>query len=161
MLTATVAAEIAFWACLVLGCLLRYAFKMPKLGLIFIAATPLIDLLLLVFFYVNLSEDGAAQFMHGFAAFYISFSLVFGRDIIQFVDSKVSGDSNRKPVDDEKRSFKKCIIACVGTALLLGIGILVAGLSGSFWLVYWLIAVAFTPAMWWGVARLTKKKANG
>lgn len=160
MLTATIAAEIAFWACLVLGCFLRYAFKLPKLGLIFIAATPLIDLLLLVFFYFTLSEDGEAQFMHGFAAFYISFSIVFGKDIIRFVDSKASGRPNRKQADDDKRSFRKCIIACVGTAILLGIGIFVTGLSGSFWLVYWLIAVAFTPAMWWIVAYITKKKAN-
>ncbi|HCG2963488.1 hypothetical protein ACL1EU_11965 [Corynebacterium striatum] len=42
-------------------------------------------------------------------------------------------------------------------ALLLHVGIWVVGLSGSFWLTYWLIAVAFTPLMWWMAAWFMKK----
>ena len=38
--------------------------------------------------------------------------------------------------------------------------IFVTGLKGSFWLVYWLIAVAFTPLMWWGVAKWYARKAS-
>ena len=160
MLIATIAAEVAFWLCLVAGCLLRYVFNQRKLGLILMAATPIIDLLLLVFFYVSLSQGGTAEFMHGFAAFYIAFSVVFGKDIIGFVDQKVSGVSTRKGPKDDRRSFTKCVVASAGAALLLLIGIVVTGLAGSFWLVYWLIAVAFTPAMWWGVQRWMSKKAT-
>ncbi|WP_306592630.1 hypothetical protein [Corynebacterium striatum] len=98
--------------------------------------------------------------MHGFAAFYISFSVVFGKDIIGFVDQKVSGVSTRKGPKDDRRSFTQCVLASVGAALLLLIGIVVTGLAGSFWLVYWLIAVACTPAMWWGVQRWMSKKAT-
>lgn len=58
MLIATIAAEVAFWLCLVAGCLVRYVFNLRKLGLILMAATPIIDLLLLVFFYVSLSQGG-------------------------------------------------------------------------------------------------------
>ena len=60
MLIATIAAEVAFWLCLVAGSLLRYVFNLRKLGLILMAATPIIDLLLLVFFYVSLSQGGTA-----------------------------------------------------------------------------------------------------
>ncbi len=160
MLIATIAAEVAFWLCLVAGCLLRYVFNLRKLGLILMAATPIIDLLLLVFFYVSLSQGGKAEFMHGFAAFYIAFSVVFGKDIIGFVDRKVSGVAPRESAHADRRSFTKCVVASVGAALLLLIGIVVTGLAGSFWLVYWLIAVACTPAMWWGVQRWMSKKAT-
>lgn len=155
MLIATVAAEVAFWLCLIAGCFLRYVCKLPRLGLILIAATPVIDLFLLVTFYLTLNEDGTAQFMHGFAAFYIAFSVVFGKDIIDFADRKVSGGKARHDGGEEKRSFKKCVLASVIAGLLLIAGIFVTGLSGSFWLTYWLIAVVFTPAMWWGFARFT------
>ena len=122
MLIATIAAEVAFWLCLVAGCLLRYVFNLRKLGLILMAATPIIDLLLLVFFYVSLSQGGTAQFMHGFAAFYIAFSVVFGKDIIQFVDQKVSGASHHNGPKDDRRSLKQCVVASIGAALLLLIG---------------------------------------
>ena len=77
MLVATVVAEAMFWTCLVLGCVFRYTLKMPRTGIVLLVATPVIDLLLLVFSYITLSQSGAAEFMHGFAAFYIAFSIVF------------------------------------------------------------------------------------
>ena len=143
MLVATVVAEAMFWACLVLGCVFRYTLKMPRTGIVLLAATPVIDLLLLVFSYITLSQSGAAEFMHGFAAFYIAFSIVFGRSIIHAFDRKFSGSASKG----------------VAVALLIA-GIFVTGLKGSFWLVYWLIAVAFTPLMWWGVAKWYARKAS-
>lgn len=147
MLIATIIAEIAFWVCLILGCLLRYVAKLPKLGLGLLAATPIIDLVLLVFFYITLSDDGTSDFMHGFSAFYVAFSVVFGRDIINFVDSKVERRANIR-VSDDDQNFKKCLLACLLAIIILVLGIVVVGLSGSFWLVYWQISVVFTPLMW-------------
>src|SRR5439155_901231 len=44
LLIATVAAEILFWACLILGGVLRYIVKAPRIGLAFFIATPIIDI---------------------------------------------------------------------------------------------------------------------
>ena len=148
MLVATVVAEAMFWACLVLGCVFRYTLKMPRTGIVLLAATPVIDLLLLVFSYITLSQSGAAEFMHGFAAFYIAF------------DRKFSGSASEGVAVSSAQQLRKCVTACLITAVLLIAGIFVTGLKGSFWLVYWLIAVAFTPLMWWGVGKWYERKAS-
>lgn len=160
MLVATVVAEAMFWACLVLGCVFRYTLKMPRTGIVLLAATPVIDLLLLVFSYITLSQSGAAEFMHGFAAFYIAFSIVFGRSIIHAFDRKFSGSASEGVAVSSAQQLRKCVAACLITAVLLIAGIFVTGLKGSFWLVYWLIAVAFTPLMWWGVGKWYARKAS-
>lgn len=156
MLIATITAEIAFWVCLILGCILRYVAKFPKLGLGLLAATPIIDLILLVFFYVTLNGGETSNFMHGFSAFYIDFSVVFGLDIINFVDAKAERRANIR-VSDDAQNFKKCLVACLIATIILVSGIVVVGLSGSFWLVYWQIAVAFTPLMWKAVEMYHRK----
>ena len=58
------------------------------------------------------------------------------------------------------QQLRKCVAACLIAAALLIAGIFVTGLKGSFWLVYWLIAVAFTPLMWWGVGKWYERKAS-
>lgn len=161
MLAATLVAEISFWVFLILGSVLRYVLKLPRLGLLLLVATPLIDLLLLIFGYFSLKDTGEANFMHGFAAFYISFSVIFGPDIIALFDNKVSGKGqpgNR--VGDGKKQFRKCLLACFLAASMLGLGILITGKEGSFWLLYWLIAVAFTPIMWWGLEKIIAKRGG-
>lgn len=159
MLTAIVVAEIGFWVCLFLGFAIRYGLKLPKLGIAFLIATPLIDLVLLGFSYVSLRETGQAQFMHGFAAFYIAFSIVFGRDIINAMDRRFSHTaSGRVSESDSRDNLKKCVIACAITAVLLLSGMVVAGLDGSFWLVYWIIVVVFMPIMWWGFDRFLQRR---
>lgn len=160
MLGATLLAEISFWVCLFAGLVLRYPFKMPKVGLALLVATPVIDLLLLVFSYLSLKESGEANFFHGFAAFYIAFSLVFGYDVIRSFDRKYAGKDS-KPADKaaRRKQFLKCVFACIITAILLGAGLLITGKEGSFWLLYWLIAVAFTPVIWWGVDGLFAKRS--
>lgn len=161
MLVATVAAEGAFWACLILGFVVRYALKLPKLGLLLLAATPLIDLLLLMFGYFSLKETGEANFMHGFAAFYIAFSLVFGFDIVSALDKRFGGKAQSTNFSsDKKKQFRKCLLACLLTALMLAAGILITGKAGSFWLIYWLIAVAFTPLIWWGLEKMVAHRGS-
>lgn len=157
MLIATVAAEILFWACLILGGVLRYIVKAPRIGLAFFIATPIIDIVLLIFSFFTMHNDGEAGFMHGFAAFYIAFSLVFGGDIIRAVDRKLSGKSKTESGNQSDYNVRKSVYASAVTAVILIVSIAVVGLDGSFWLIYWLIAVLFTPPMWWGIEKLSRR----
>lgn len=157
MLIATVAAEILFWACLMLGVVFRYIVKAPGIGLAFFIATPIIDIALLIFSFFTMHSDGEAGFMHGFAAFYIAFSLFFGGNIIRAVDRKLSGRSKTGSGNQSDNNLRKCVYASAVTAAILIVSIAVVGLSGSFWLIYWLIAVIFTPPMWWGAEKLSRR----
>ena len=153
MLIATIVTEVMFWVCLVLGSIFRYTLKMPKLGITLLAATPLIDMMLLAFSFITLRQTSTAEFMHGFAAFYIAFSIVFGRSIIQTFDRKFSGATPAVLAANSAQQLKKCVVACLIAVVLLVAEMLVTGIRGSFWLVYWVIAVIFTPLMWWGVEK--------
>ena len=150
MLAALLIAEVAFWGCLFLGLLMRYTFKKPQLGLWLLAMTPAIDFLLLIYAAYDLHKSGQANFFHGFSAFYVVFSVVFGRDLIATMDRKFSG-ADRKP--ERAAGLGRCVLASAITAIVLAGLIVITGKAGSFWLLYWLIAVAFTPLMWWGVDR--------
>lgn len=152
-------AEITFWACLLLGFAFRYFFKLPRAGIALLIATPVIDLVLLGFTYYTLSQENQASFMHGFAAFYISFSVVFGRDVIAAVDRKLNGSTEISVGTSSADGLKKCVVASAITAVLLAIGIAITGWHiGSFWLMYWLIAVLFTPLGWWGIDTFLQRR---
>ncbi|WP_156959267.1 hypothetical protein [Corynebacterium tuscaniense] len=45
MILAIITAEVAFWLCLFGGMFLRYALKLPKAGIVLLAATPSLTLL--------------------------------------------------------------------------------------------------------------------
>ena len=150
MFIALLIAEVAFWGCLFLGLLMRYTCKKQQLGLWLLAMTPAIDFLLLIYAAYDLYKSGQADFFHGFSAFYVVFSVVFGRDLIATMDRRFTGIK-----DKPKRagSLGRCVLASAITAIILAGLIVITGKAGSFWLLYWLIAVAFTPLMWWGVDR--------
>ncbi|MDK4275437.1 hypothetical protein QPX37_04465 [Corynebacterium accolens] len=112
---------------------------------------------MLIFSFFTLHTDGEAGFMHGFAAFYIAFSLVFGGDIIRAVDRKLSGKSKTESGKQSDNNVRKSVYASAVTAAILIVSIAVVGLNGSFWLIYWLIAVLFTPPMWWGIEKLSRR----
>lgn len=120
-------AEITFWACLLLGFAFRYFFKLPRAGIALLIATPVIDLVLLGFTYYTLSQENQASFMHGFAAFYISFSVVFGRDVIAAVDRKLNGSTEISVGTSSADGLKKCVVASAITPVLLAIGIAITG----------------------------------
>ena len=150
MFVALLIAEVAFWGCLFLGLLMRYTFKRPQLGFWLLAMTPAIDFLLLIYAAYDLHRSGHADFFHGFSAFYVVFSVVFGRDLIATMDRWFAGVKG-KP--GQKVGLGRCVLASAITAIVLAGLIVITGKAGSFWLLYWLIAVAFTPLMWWGVDR--------
>jgi len=154
MILAIILAEIAFWLCLFGGMVLRYVLKLPKAGIALLAATPLIDFALLVYTFWSLAETNYANFFHGFGAFYVVFSIIFGKDLVQAMDrrwrgsSDISGEGFNRSTRD---NLVRCIKACAITIMILVALIAVTGLAGSFWLTYWVIAVAFMPLGWWAI----------
>jgi ABC-type uncharacterized transport system permease subunit len=81
-----VASEVGFWVMIILGLLTRYVLKKEKLGLVFLALTPVIDLILLVTASIDLYRGATATIAHAIAAVYIGVSLVFGKSMIQWAD---------------------------------------------------------------------------
>lgn len=83
-----VACEIGFWVVIVLGLFTRYILKKNKLGLFFLALTPVIDLILLVATGVDLYRGATSTTVHAIAAIYIGISLVFGKSMIKWADER-------------------------------------------------------------------------
>lgn len=77
-----VACEIAFWVVIILGLVTRYVLKRNRLGMFFLALTPVIDLLLLVVTTVDLYRGAVATMAHAIAAVYIGVSIAFGKSMI-------------------------------------------------------------------------------
>ncbi|MBS4219833.1 hypothetical protein KHA96_16080 [Bacillus sp. FJAT-49711] len=81
-----VASEIGFWVLIILGLVTRYILKRKKLGLLFLALTPVIDLILLIATSVDLYRGATATAAHALAAIYIGVSIAFGKSMIQWAD---------------------------------------------------------------------------
>ncbi|WP_297005218.1 hypothetical protein [uncultured Corynebacterium sp.] len=86
MVTAIIACEIGFWILILAGLTARYPLNMPRTGLVLLAATPVVDLLLLTFTVVDLRSGGEPNAVHGLAALYLGFSVVFGHRMIAWAD---------------------------------------------------------------------------
>ncbi|KAF1681224.1 hypothetical protein [Bacillus sp. SKDU12] len=80
--------EIAFWVVIVLGLAVRYLFKQRTLGLLFLALTPVIDLILLAATGADLYRGASATAAHGVAAVYIGISIAYGKQMIQWADER-------------------------------------------------------------------------
>ncbi|WP_050182653.1 hypothetical protein [Domibacillus robiginosus] len=83
-----IACEIAFWVVILTGLMMRYVFRQEKAGLIFLALTPVIDLLLLIFTVMDLYRGASATIAHGIAAVYIGVSIAYGRSMVHWADKK-------------------------------------------------------------------------
>jgi hypothetical protein len=81
-----IGSEVAFWLAILLGLYVRYYLNKEKLGLIFLALSPLIDLILLVAVSVDMYNGGKATIAHGIAAVYIGTSIAFGKSMITWAD---------------------------------------------------------------------------
>lgn len=169
---AIICAEILFWVFLLAGLFARYALRQRMLGLALLALTPAVDVVLIGLTYVDLHRGAGASFFHGLATVYVGFTVMFGPAIVRAMDAKFlrryggdagrvtgpasppssSGPSKRK---DARRDWLK---ACAIAGALLGIAIAIVGLTGSFWLIYWLVALAFTAATWPLIARVLARR---
>lgn len=83
-----IASEIAFWIVIILGLVTRYVFKKNKLGLVLLALTPVIDLILLITTSVDLYRGSVATTAHALAAVYIGVSIAFGKSMINWADDR-------------------------------------------------------------------------
>ena len=70
-----IACEIAFWIFVAAGLSIRYMLGKKRLGLALLAATPIVDVLLLVATAVDLRRGATASMVHGIAAIYIGVSV--------------------------------------------------------------------------------------
>ncbi|KQQ93274.1 hypothetical protein ASF62_16335 [Leifsonia sp. Leaf325] len=83
-----VACEIGFWVAVVSGLVARYVLRMPRLGLVLLAAAPAIDVVLLIATAVHLKSGAQAEWAHGLAALYIGFSVAYGHRLIAWADAR-------------------------------------------------------------------------
>jgi hypothetical protein len=83
-----VVCEIGFWVVILLGLLVRYMFKREKLGLFFLALTPVIDLVLLIVTAVDLYNGAIANRFHALSAIYLGVSIAFGKSMIRWTDER-------------------------------------------------------------------------
>ena len=81
-----VISEVGFWVLILAGLVTRYILKLKKIGLILLALTPVIDLILLVATSVDLYRGATASKVHAIAAIYIGVSIAFGKSMIQWAD---------------------------------------------------------------------------
>ncbi|WP_019243962.1 MULTISPECIES: hypothetical protein [Bacillus] len=128
-----VACEILFWVFIIIGLITRYIVKQEKLGLVLLAMTPVVDVLLLVITGVDLYMGATATKAHAIAAVYIGISIAFGKSMIQWADERFQYyivKQGEKPIkrvglDYAKYYFKSrlrhLLAYCIGTGLLLGI----------------------------------------
>ena len=168
---AIIIAEILFWVFLLGGLLSRYGLGWKKFGLALLILTPVVDLVLIALTYSDLASGESSSFFHGLSAYYVGFSLVFGHDVISSLDEKFqqrfgnssdAGTATRKASDDpyqeQLRLWKKSWIACLLAFILLGIGIVIVGLAGAFWLMYWAVALVSIPLVWWSIGPARARK---
>ncbi|MDM5280575.1 hypothetical protein QUF95_24800 [Paenibacillus silvae] len=81
-----VACEIAFWVFVAAGLSVRYMLGKKRLGLALLAATPVVDVMLLVATVLDLQRGAVASTVHGIAAIYIGVSIAFGHQMIAWAD---------------------------------------------------------------------------
>ncbi len=117
--------EIGFWVLLAAGLLARYVLRLPRTGMAFLIATPLLDVALLIATMSDLSRGAEATSVHGLAATYLGFSVAFGHSTIRWVDRRVQHRFAGGPpppkipkygpvrIRHELREWAKCLLAVV------------------------------------------------
>jgi len=84
------ACEIGFWVLVALGLAARYGLQWRRTGLVLLALTPLVDVVLLAATVVDLRAGATASFFHGLAAIYLGFSVTYGHKMIAWVDVRAA-----------------------------------------------------------------------
>ncbi len=86
VLAVIVACEVGFWVLIGAGLLARYPLRRPRLGLVLLALTPVVDVVLLAATVLDLRHGATASVAHGLAAVYLGFSLAYGHAMIRWAD---------------------------------------------------------------------------
>lgn len=132
MAAVIVAGEIGFWVFIGAGIVARYLLRLRKLSTVLLAATPVVDVVVLVATMIDLAGGGEAAGLHGLAAIYLGFSVAFGPSMIRWVDERFAyrfagGPPPRKVpkrgrvrMRHEWREWGKCVLACsIAAAVML------------------------------------------
>jgi hypothetical protein len=134
-----IASEIAFWLVLVAGLVTRYGLRRSRLGLALLAATPVVDLVLLAVTTIDLRNGGKAALPHALAAVYIGVSVAWGHSMIRWADSRFAfrfaggppprraPRTGRLHAARERREWLRHLLAWATGSALLGLGILLVG----------------------------------
>ncbi|WP_308216875.1 hypothetical protein [Kocuria flava] len=88
ILTVIIACEIGFWIFVLLGLLARYVLRRRRTGIVLLAMTPVVDLVLLTAVIIHLQAGGAASFFHGLAALYLGVSVAYGHKMVTWADER-------------------------------------------------------------------------
>lgn len=88
ILAVILACEIGFWVLIVAGLLARYVLRWPRTGVVLLALTPVVDLVLLAATVVDLRAGATASIFHGLAALYLGFSVAYGHKMISWADAR-------------------------------------------------------------------------
>lgn len=84
-----VGCEIAFWVFIISGLTVRYIGRRPAAGMILLALTPVVDVVLLLLTgWDLLYHNSEATVAHGIAAVYIGVSIAFGKRMIRWADER-------------------------------------------------------------------------
>ncbi len=129
ILAIIIGCEIGFWVLIVAGLVLRYLLGKQRAGLVLLALTPLVDLILLVATVVDLRAGATAGIVHGLAAVYLGMSIAYGHKMIAWADARFaySFAGGRRPVQYYgARYAKECWKDVVRTivAVLIAAGLL-------------------------------------
>ncbi|WP_424188936.1 hypothetical protein ACOBQX_11455 [Actinokineospora sp. G85] len=134
-----VACEVAFWVLLALGLLARYVLRRKRTSTVLLAATPVIDLVLLTVAVVDISGGAEATSAHALGAVYLGFSVAFGPGLIRWADQRAAHrlaggpPPRRKPrggperIAHEWRQWGKAVVACGIAAAVLALLSFVVG----------------------------------
>ncbi len=167
------ACEILFWVLIAAGLVARYALNRERLGGILLAATPVVDLLLLLFVSIDIRRGAEFHPQHALAAVYLGCSLAFGHDMLRWADRKVAErfagqPRTPKPIGmghaaQERRGWLKHALAWgIGTAVL-GFLYLLAGLPddpGQFFELSYMWAIILVIDFIWSFSYTVWPREN-
>lgn len=170
MAVVIVAGEVAFWVFIVAGLVSRYLLRMRRTSTVLLAATPVVDLAVLIATMIDLSGGGRAGWTHGLAAVYLGFSVAFGPRMIRWEDAHfayrfANGPQPAKPpksgrarLRHEWREWLRCVLGAAIAAAVLLVLIFVVGSPAQTEELWkpsgWLPRIGIITAIWFAVGPL-------
>ncbi|WP_082857581.1 hypothetical protein [Amycolatopsis regifaucium] len=158
--------EIGFWVAIVAGLVARYLLKLRRTSVVLLLLTPVIDLVVLGATVLDLRDGGKATFVHGLAAVYLGFSVVFGHSMIKWADVRFAHrfaggpppppkPRGREKARAEWRDWGKCVLACaLAAVVLLGLIFVIGDTEQVSQLWGWLPRLGVVTAIWFATGPL-------
>lgn len=138
ILAIIIACEVGFWVLILAGLIARYPLKMRRLGIVLLALTPVVDLVLLAATAIDLSRGSTATFAHGLAAIYLGISVSYGHKMIHWADIRfahhfAAGPAPTKRYGSEYTAecWRDVVRSIIGVAIAAGVLWLLIAISGD------------------------------